>query len=723
MICNECGYENNDDGQFCSQCGLPLSIDEKDIGKERPSCPKLSKKVPYVIPGEATGYIPLLHADDEPEIEDFQVSEAPLGEGDLRSDKDEDSKNEDDNSSGDGCLQPAEADIQERSCADLLGDQDDGVSHGSQGEGELSGEFAIECDELIEKADENEPEDRSGIVADCGKKDPDDQKLANQDSLESLSDDGNHEESKDVSQMTIPFSVAGLASWDHDFPVAQDTAVMPDPEEIIQSCEWSDEEEEGDSKPEEQIDEAMGDCQDLSNAKTVKLDRVPALDPSSTAVIPSISVSGPRRYSDADRDANIKRPSKGTVLLVVVAVLAMLLVAVLGIRACESRPQVPDVVGMTSQEARARVESVGFEVQVDSVVAEDADAGTVLKSNPKAGARRGKGSAVVLTVASSQVVPDVVGVDLESATKMLEEQGAKNIKVNAEASNQPENTVIAVSPEVGDGFDVDSEIVLTVATSATLPDVKGMIESDAVNTLEEAGYKTEIKWVDSEEAPRVILETEPQAGELANLGSTVKLEMSSPGPSSLLRIMDYFDVSSEDDSGYLQWKGFSVTGSYSYSDTATGQEYASQIWFAKDGTTVSFTPAPYIEDKGLDMVDYLGQGFQFQGVRLFIPAKSALSLGVDPTIETIEAYMEECQLDDLIDSCTGADLEYNGQRGSTLGVGGNFICAQGETEGRIWTILITESGTYIGAGGLECYPNMDSICDAVAVNEILTTQK
>ena len=50
MICKACGHENSDDSQYCSQCGLPLSVEE--VFDDDAQRPVLSGVVPYVVDGQ-----------------------------------------------------------------------------------------------------------------------------------------------------------------------------------------------------------------------------------------------------------------------------------------------------------------------------------------------------------------------------------------------------------------------------------------------------------------------------------------------------------------------------------------------------------------------------------------------------------------------------------------------------------------------------------------------
>ena len=795
MICKACGHENSDDSQYCSQCGLPLSVEE--VFEDNAQRPVLNGVVPYVIEGQKTGAIPG-HCE---------------GEADAAEDRD---------ASEEHPAQSGACDVEEAS-EDASGDiREDAPEDASENVSENS----------REDSSEGAPEDARPDGSDAGREEG-----AARESATGKDHEGNAESPR----AKRPQGPAGLVSWDREFPTAQITAVMPQvadegSSEDANACEAQDADAEADacpakgeaseasSSPETPVGvDACPDAQDdsdqasdcekapctgdsddaeagggdtpsdtdgrpfapaharqgdaagegdvddgdvddsdddlLSRSKhsgrkashasaaeggskdegddpqesgpvfgrhsssvdreavTQRIRRVPGSAPDTTAVISSVSSKGSKSFSDAARDrADFVKKIPAKWFKIAAAVLAVILLAV-AVKLLFFNTPIPQVVDSTSREARARLSDAGFAVEVRSEAVEGAEDGTVLACDPECGTRHRKGSTVTITVASSQTIPDVVGMDLESARQMLEEQGATNVKESLKKSNQPENTVIAVEPQVGTTFDLDDEIVLTVATTAYLPDVVGQSQDEAVKTLEDAGYEVSVKWTDSEEEPGKVVSTKPKPKELANLGLTVTVTVASPGPSDFMHIMEYFDTKPEDLSEYLKWKGFVVAGSYAYTNEWNGKDCVSQKWSRTDGATVSFTPAPYIEDNVLDVADYMAQGRGFEGVRIFIPAKSDASLGVDFTSAKVREYMEACGLEGMSDSCTQDDLDYNGKSGKDLGTG-NFICAQGTQDGKVWTILITPEGTYIGAGGYECYEDMEPICDWVAVNEI-----
>ncbi|MGN0262562.1 MAG: PASTA domain-containing protein [Eggerthellaceae bacterium] len=724
MICKACGHDNSDDSQYCSQCGLPLSVEEAfDDNAQRPV---LSGVVPYVIEGQKTGAIP-----------GRCEGESDAAEGDEAGVAVAESCDAPDAPIGEGALDSAEADTPDPS--------EEGGAQGDAKEGDAAAD-----DPVLNGVPRNDRPQGPAGLASWDREFPTVQMTAVMPPVE------------DGSAVQDAPSEAGSASSAQADDEAASEEAADAPEGVCVSEEGSSEESEkpGDADESGDPDDAddydddeiilkskhsakrpshassvLGD-EDGSDATqgsgpvfgkhsngvdrdavTQRIRKVPGSDPDTTAVISSVSSKGSKSFSDAARDRAdfVKRiPAKW--FKIAAAVLAVIVLAV-AVKLLFFNTPIPQVVDSTSREARTRLSDAGFEVEVKSEAVDGAEDGTVLACEPECGTRHRKGSTVTITVASSQTIPDVVGMDLESARQMLEEQGATNIKESLKKSNQPENTVIAVSPDVDQAFDLDDEIVLTVATTAYLPDVVGKTQDEAVKTLEDAGYAVSVKWADSEEESGKVVSTKPKAKELANLGSTVTLMVASPGPSDFMHIMEYFDIKPQDLSEYLKWKGFVVAGSYAYTNDWNGEDCVSQKWSRTDGATVSFTPAPYIEDNVLDVADYMAQGRGFEGVRIFIPAKSDASLGVDFTTAKVKEYMEACGLEGMSDSCTQSDLDYNGKSGKDLGTG-DFICAQGTQDGKVWTILITSESTYIGAGGYECYEDMEPICDWVAVNEI-----
>ena len=70
--------------------------------------------------------------------------------------------------------------------------------------------------------------------------------------------------------------------------------------------------------------------------------------------------------------------------------------------------------------------------------------------DPGAGARQQEGAEVVIHVSTSRTVPKVVGSSQDSALKALSDNGFENVDVQLERSDEPEGTVLSISPEEGE---------------------------------------------------------------------------------------------------------------------------------------------------------------------------------------------------------------------------------------------------------------------------------
>ena len=135
---------------------------------------------------------------------------------------------------------------------------------------------------------------------------------------------------------------------------------------------------------------------------------------------------------------------------------------------------VPDLKGMTQDEARSALSDAGL--TVGRVVSQDDSkipADQVIKTNPAAGSNVDKGSVVDLYISSGEVkVPDLTGMTLSEATQALDAKGL-NIKTKFEPSDQPVNTVIGQNnkdAKVSRGSTVTVTVSSGPLTPSTTPD-------------------------------------------------------------------------------------------------------------------------------------------------------------------------------------------------------------------------------------------------------------
>jgi len=219
-----------------------------------------------------------------------------------------------------------------------------------------------------------------------------------------------------------------------------------------------------------------------------------------TTVVPLADPAGTDEVTDPDEEARQKRTRRLTVILIVLlvalAIVAFFLLRSLGYLGGSSTIAMPNVVGQTSASAAATLQHDGLTVGQTSLKENAERAGTVLVTDPAAGARVKKGSSVSLTVSSGPTaqtvsVPDVVGQSLTDAEALL--QGANlGFKVQLVQSSQPANTVLSQNPAARDKAKSGTVVVLTVSSpgnTTTVPNVTGDTPAQAGSALGAAGLQ------------------------------------------------------------------------------------------------------------------------------------------------------------------------------------------------------------------------------------------
>ena len=262
---------------------------------------------------------------------------------------------------------------------------------------------------------------------------------------------------------------------------------------------------------------------------------------------------------------------------------------------------VPDVTGMTQADATYVLQNKGFAVR-STTVPSDSTEGLVLLMDPGAGARQEEGAEVVIHVSISRTVPKVVGSSQDSALKALSDNGFENVDVQLERSDEPEGTVLSISPEEGEKAKASTGITLKVAQAYTVPDVSGMSYNEAVQAIKDAGLSSTAVYVYSETASEgAIMGVEPAAGSKVPSDTVVVVSLAKSRASELtaaarsylssttLTASDgsSFTVSSVDNVSYQgnDTVAFTASGKASKSVTVLGQT----ISVAGDSKQVSGT--------------------------------------------------------------------------------------------------------------------------------------
>ncbi|MFB7108777.1 Stk1 family PASTA domain-containing Ser/Thr kinase [Streptomyces sp. NPDC056190] len=259
-------------------------------------------------------------------------------------------------------------------------------------------------------------------------------------------------------------------------------------------------------------------------------------------------------------------PPRRTLLTVVVAVL-LVLGAGGGVWYINSGQftKVPPLLAKTEAQARERLKEAGLGVdRVEHAYSDTAGRGTVIGTDPRAGARIRSHGSVTLTVSDGPEivrVPDLKGHRLGEARTLLKKEGLEPGMVSREFSDDvPRDVVIGTNPEAGTERRVGSAIALTVSKgrAVDVPDVTGDDLDEARSGLRDAGLKVRIssEQVNSEYDKGRVARQSPAGDSQAAEGDTVTLTLSK-GP-EMVEVPDVTGNSVGDAKNTLQKAGFQV---------------------------------------------------------------------------------------------------------------------------------------------------------------------
>jgi len=217
-------------------------------------------------------------------------------------------------------------------------------------------------------------------------------------------------------------------------------------------------------------------------------------------------------------------------------VLAASLIFLLGDNLFNTGPEtvaVPNVKAQTVEEATLALTEVGLIVGTQTPQADDnAPKGTIIGQDPAAGELIELGQAVNLIVSAGKDqtnVPDLVDLaSSEDARLALTEARLVLGKVTPEDSDKPEGTVIAQEPAANTSVDIGTLVSITVSSGKIpVPNVVGSTQTDAKNTLLNAGFLVEVVFEENGAvAENTVISQNPAADAVTLKGTTVTIKVS-----------------------------------------------------------------------------------------------------------------------------------------------------------------------------------------------------
>ena len=260
---------------------------------------------------------------------------------------------------------------------------------------------------------------------------------------------------------------------------------------------------------------------------------------------------------------------------------------------------VPDVRGMSEEDAKALLNKKGLGIQVVTrKESKKYKAGKISKQTPEAGEKVSKHTKIEVVVSSGLVgskkaIPNVSGMSETEAQNELEEAGFKVTSSFQYDDSVESGKVISTTPEAGTKAEKGSTVTMLVSQGSnkkTVPDVRGMADATAQSTIKSYGFNVgtvTYDHSDSVEKGMVISQT-VEPGTKASAGTSISITVSNgPKPEEKIEVQSFVG---QQESALKSWA--SSKGLYTnISDSQYSDSYAK-------GCIISMTPSSGTVSKG-----------------------------------------------------------------------------------------------------------------------------
>jgi serine/threonine-protein kinase len=216
-----------------------------------------------------------------------------------------------------------------------------------------------------------------------------------------------------------------------------------------------------------------------------------------------------------------------TASVVVVSLLALLTFGYFATSQTGATVKVPNVVGLTEDEARALLKN--FNVNIEKAPDAKIPINRVASQLPLATSDVSAGSSVTLTISegpgNTTVPVGLIGLSLEDARYKLTSAGLLISQTIAVDSDQAPGVVISINPIPGTTITAGSGVVLEIASgNVQVPSLVGLNEIGAKTVLTQAGFLIrEITAFDPSKPVGEILAQAPEGGATKTIGSVVTI--------------------------------------------------------------------------------------------------------------------------------------------------------------------------------------------------------
>ena len=193
-------------------------------------------------------------------------------------------------------------------------------------------------------------------------------------------------------------------------------------------------------------------------------------------------------------------------------------------------PQKPELVqmpGVVGSDETTAVERLA-ELDLDTTVAREnhnAPIGEVVDQDPATGEEIEIGATVSITVSDGISIPDLVGLTESDASQTLT-NAALAFSVIYENNSAPIGAVVSQSISAGTNVNPGTTVELVISNGITVPNVVGLSESDARTVLTNLGFSVSSNHIENHAPVNQVFSQAPLPGANLNVNSLITLNVS-----------------------------------------------------------------------------------------------------------------------------------------------------------------------------------------------------
>jgi len=249
-------------------------------------------------------------------------------------------------------------------------------------------------------------------------------------------------------------------------------------------------------------------------------------------------------YEEDAEEVYVDPNRKKKIVFAVIMGVVILIAAVVGLVHFVTQGLNTDTVLLENFEGQQYDELISdskykYEFVAEYQQSDEVPPGTVISQTPQAGEKVIAGSRVTLIVSSSTenlIVPNCYSLTLEKAEKMLANSNLKIYRTAEVPSETIESgLVVYTDPKAGSVVSADKEIIIyissgpstTMLNTYSVPDVRGLSQTDAKNFLTKAGLKNVVVETKDDPAKKgMVLSQSPSPGSTVKEDEKIKIVVS-----------------------------------------------------------------------------------------------------------------------------------------------------------------------------------------------------